>query len=53
MEKSNQTKQDYCLIVASNVVVKWTSVITSLISDYSEMDGNFVLLAEYWDIDQA
>ena len=50
MEKTNQTKQDYCLIRTSNVVVKWTSIITSVIIDYDEMDGNFYLLQEFWEI---
>ena len=52
MEKTNQTKQDYCLIRTSNVVVKWTSIITSVIIDYDEMDGNFYLLQEFWEIDR-
>ena len=52
MEKTNQTKQDYCLIRTSNVVIKWTSIITSVIIDYDEMDGNFYLLKEFWEIDR-
>ena len=52
MEKANQTKQDYCLIRTSNVVIKWTSIITSVIIDYDEMDGNFYLLQEFWEMDR-
>lgn len=52
MEKTNQTKQDYCLIRTSNVVIKWTSIITSVIIDYDEMDGNFYLLQEFWEMDR-
>lgn len=52
MEKTNQTKQDYCLIRTSNVVIKWTSIITSVIIDYDEMDGNFYLLQELWEMDR-
>ena len=52
MEKTNQTKEDYCLIRTSNAVVKWTSIITSAILDYDEMGGNFYLLQEFWDMDR-
>lgn len=51
MEKTNQTKEDYCLIRTSNAVVKWTSIITSTILDYDEMGGNFYLLQEFWEMD--
>jgi len=49
-ESVNKKKStQYCLIKSTNCVIKWTAIMTALLQDYQNSNGNFGLLSEYWE----
>jgi len=48
-ERISKQETKFCLIKSTNYVIKWTSIMTTLLNDLHYWNGNFGLASEHWE----